>query len=333
MCVMKLSKKKILVTAICFFLAAVIGYGGYVLYLYSYPDGCKEVLMRDGCAKVNADGTIVWTGTWQYLFIHRDFPDETMMEVRQLAATLRTLPLKKTDELPTDVQIIEISFTPEEHDFQNKYLCTCIAYDFYTKKVYVNKGGTKWYLLKDEDILDSYIYKAFFRSHGEIWYGQSTKNTVGVETYDHDNATFRYNMHWKLTPETLYEAMPEQMAEQAKEAILSLRFDGSVQTEGFRNTDEKRISTREEALSRAAEELGYDDPIGTTFFDETCGYWMVELYDDSTFQELQKEFNVPQALYESVHRVIMDDRGRTIAISNTYTDIDAFDVWVQYKKS
>lgn len=326
-------QKKIFVTVICIVLAAAIGCGCYVLHLYSYPDGCEHVLIRDGCAKVNDDGTIIWTGTWQYLDIHHGYPDESMMEVRQLAATLRTLPLQKADSLPTDVQIMEFSFMPEEYEFHDKHLCTCIAYDFYTQKIYVNKGGSEWYLLKDEDILDGYIYKALRYPTADLWYGQSTQLTVGVYTYDYENATFRYNMHWKLTPETLYKAMPEQMAEQAKEAILSLRFDGSVQTEGFRNTDEKRISTREEALSRAAEELGYDDPIGTTFFDETCGYWMVELYDDSTFQELQKEFNVPQALYESVHRVIMDDRGRTIAISNTYTDIDAFDVWVQYKKS
>ena len=56
---------------------------------------------------------------------------------------------------------------------------------------------------------------------------------------------------------------------------------------------------------------------------------MVELYEDAVLQKRWAETNLNTALIESVKRVIIDDRGRTVMIGNTYTDPEAFEVWAQ----
>lgn len=95
------------------------------------------------------------------------------------------------------------------------------------------------------------------------------------------------------------------------------------QATGFRNTSEVTISNSEEAVQRAAEELGFSNPHGYAYNDETCGYWMVEIYDNVGYEDLTY-YEYRDKLIRNTQTVIIDDRGITKEIYNHITISSVF---------
>ena len=92
---------------------------------------------------------------------------------------------------------------------------------------------------------------------------------------------------------------------------------------GFINTDAVSITTKEEAIVRAAKELGFENPVGFVFYDKTCGYWMVELYDDKGIEPAwNNEYTL--MLAEEAMTVIMDNNGITLEVFNSVTSYYQF---------
>ena len=59
----------------------------------------------------------------------------------------------------------------------------------------------------------------------------------------------------------------------------------------FKNTESRLIANADEAIKRASEEFGYDKYCGFAYYDETCGYWLVEIYEDKGLKkELTNEY-------------------------------------------
>ena len=120
-----------------------------------------------------------------------------------------------------------------------------------------------------------------------------------------EDPSFRYNLYWKQSGQWKLDGYNWKMT-------------------GFKNTSDRAISSKEEAISRAAEELGYESPVGVTFYDETCGYWMVELYEnDASYTGLTGN-ELYSRLRRTVQTVILDDKGRTVEIYDSLTRYVAF---------
>ena len=133
-----------------------------------------------------------------------------------------------------------------------------------------------------------------------IWLGQSTYSAEEFTENDFFAPTFRYNLHWKSQSE------PSE----------------------YRNTNFKNISPIEAmsesmAVELAAHELGFESPRAIAFYDETCGWWMVELYDDlgQTWDDLQDCYDF---MCENVYTVVIDDLGRTVEVYQSVTRGRAF---------
>ncbi len=280
--------KKVFITLGCIIVIIAISALCF-LYPYRIPLGCNNIGIEVGCAKVNDMGEIKWS--------EGELSDTVWMidnswELNKFAKLLRSLKLHETSDLPTDMQIVKISFTHstlQSHETLEKMY---VAYDFYTGKLYANKNG-KWYLMEANEQLNDHILK---RMAGSYWRGQSTY-TGGEEFPDSDfeNATFRYDLYWTTIPKYEYGANP------------------NVQGSGFKNTKESPINSREEAIALAAKELGYDNPVAVTLYDETCGYYMVELANDNGNGIMRKNGNTIE-LVEPIFTVVIDDEGRTLDV-------------------
>lgn len=282
-------KKTVLIYAIIFMIIILVSGAIYLFQLYSIPYGCNDIKIYNGCAKIDADGTINWTDGIQHAPIYYE---DTKFTMGQVAATLRTLKLVQTDKLPTDVQLIEISFSRTTHSTIEKLWTTYIAYDFYTEKLYTQKSGV-WYEMQENEQLNDYIMK---RIEGSYWRGQSTY--TGGEEFpeaDFENATFRYNLYWTTIPKHEHGT------------------NSNVQVDGFKNTEESPINSREDAVALAAKELGYDNPVAVTFYDETCGYYMVEIANDNG-NGIMKKNGSSIEFVEPIFTVVMDDKGRTLEV-------------------
>lgn len=286
----KTVRKKTILTYVSIFIVILLVSGTiYLFQLYSIPYGCNCIYLANGCAQIDTHGAINWTDGVQYAPIYYE---DTIFTMGQVAATLRTLTLVKADELPSDVQLIEVSFSHVTNTTREKLWTTYIAYDFYTEKLYAQKDGA-WYEMHEDEQLNNYIIK---RLEGLYWRGQSTY--TGGEEYpkaDFENATFRYNLYWTTIPKYEYDTTP------------------NVQLNGFKNTEESPINSREEAVALAAKELGYGNPVAVTFYDETCGYYMVELANDNGKGIMRKNGSSIEFV-EPIFTVVMDDKGRTLEV-------------------
>lgn len=274
--------------------AVIVCVGTYLFKSDPIPEHCNYIDLRNGCARINSDGAIVWSDGSQ----HTPISCDDYSQMYELSDVLENLKLTKADILPTDVQLLEIRF---EHRtwvepqimLDNIYL----AFDFYTKKLYALKNDV-WYYMENSPKLDELISESLDGQFAVSLRGESTFSSEEFVDSDFDNATFRYNVYWT--------------AFSYKDAI------GSIQLSGFKNTDEVIISTRAEAIVRAAEELGYDNPVAVTFFDETCNYYKVEIANDNG-SGIMKDDDGVMTFIEPIYTVIIDDMGRTVELYPGYT--------------
>ena len=110
---------------------------------------------------------------------------------------------------------------------------------------------------------------------------------------DFENATFRYNLYWTLFPKR--------------------GENPNIQWDGFKNTEVNPPSSREDAVALAAKELGYDNPVAVAMYDETCGYYMVEIGNDNGNGIIQCIDNTLTQV-EPIYTVVIDNMGRTVEI-------------------
>ena len=290
-------KAMVLCILTAFFIILLCIIAGYrYSYLYALPQGCNNIVLYNGCTKIKDNGTFQWVAAQS-----TSARTYTTNDMRQLAAFFRSLKLEESAEYPTDVQLIEIRYERISDNSFETLENVFIAYDFYTKNQYVYKNGI-WYQMEDNKKLNDYILAEL--KHLLYYRGQSTFNG-SEEFYDDDfeNATFRYNMRW-----TKREA------------------DGgspNIQLSGFNNADKVSINSRADAIKRAAEELGYDNPVAVAFYDETCGYYMIEVANDNG-NGIVKISNGVIELVEPIVTVVMDDNGRTLEIYEGFTSTRPF---------
>lgn len=282
--------KKVFIILVSIIILTVVAVTLCVLYPYRIPFGCNNIGISVGCAKVDDDGGIKWTEgelndtVWM--------SDDTW-KLNKFAKLLRSLELYETSELPTDIQIVEIYFTHSTLQTREILEKMYVAYDFYTGLLYANKDG-KWYLMKENQELNRIIVERMDDRLWKRWRGQSIYSEEEFPESDFENATFRYNLYWEMTD---YPSVEE---------------DG-LMLSGFNNTDEVEINSREDAIKRAAEELGYDNPVAVTLYDETCGYYMAEIANDNGKGVVDINNGHPE-LIEPIFTVVMDDKGRTLEV-------------------
>ena len=274
----------------------------YTVYLFSIPQGSKYISGVTYCAKINGDGEIEACSGRVSLFggMLEDSPGVFKWDFRYLAYVLRSIDSKPVDKHPTDVQIVEFSFMNYDDFSFQKIWEKSVAYDFYTKQLYVFEKGN-WYRMMENDALSKLILSDLeysLRYSNVIWRGQSIYSREEFTESDFGNATFRYNLYWTVFPK------------------YGESFD--IQWTGFKNTEVSPINSREDAVALAAKELGYDNPVAVTMYDETCGYYMVEIGNDNgngVMQIVEHSFEQMEPIYT----VVIDNMGRTLEIYKGFT--------------
>lgn len=280
---------------------AIISVGILIFHVYQYsiPIGCNNVSMTVGCARVDELGKIEWTD---------GCADDTLWDIdsrwqlNKFAKLLRSLKLSKINELPTDIQLVKFSYELADYNKHHELKYMYVAYDFYTAKLYANKNDT-WYLMEENPDLNRVIVSRMDSFWFGEWRGQSTYCWEEYPEDDFENATFRYNLYWK------------------KSDFPNIEEHG-LRLSGFKNTDEKAITSRDEAIARAAKELGYDNPVAVTFYDETCRYYMVELANDAG-DGLHRVPGIAD-IAEPIYTVIMNSDGQTLEIYEDATRTHPF---------
>lgn len=278
-----------------------------VLGSLAMPDGATALSASFSCVKIDADGMPVTR------------PDDSGVvssnlngfgQIR-LNASLRYVKGTKTDEMPTDVQLAEIKYRNKEGRTVEKLL---VARDFYTGKTYISREDGEWRLVKFPKRIDGALTEAMTSAALLIddvprnWRGKAIYCTEEFQDYNKDEMTFRYRLFW--LDESIYE-----------------NFIG-YKNRDFNNTEPTEITSHEDAIRRAAEELGIEDPIAVTFYDETCGYRLVEIYENTTYTPTDKS-GYADYLTDLVHRgllwtVIMNEKGITLEVYNAITRYGPF---------
>ena len=252
-------------------------------------------------AEVAADGSFEWE-------------DEERRSVRNgYPHSLTFLFTARTDWAEStlgDVELAEFCFCGK--DFEPIYTFY-VAYDYALKNIYIKKHD-KWFRLKDTDTIDKIITNSMEESltDYEMWHAQSLYGLENWAKVDIDDLVFRYYTRWGC----LYKPSVED----------------NYRDSGFKNIHPTVIETKEQAIARAAQELGYEKPIGVVFYDKTCGYWMVELYEEPTANTWTDMDEYGDFLHTNVYTVIMDAQGITLETYQNITHYKPFWALVNYLK-
>ncbi len=217
---------------------------------------------------------------------------------------------KKAEDTLTDVELAEFRFV--DKDFRSIYTFY-VAYDYALENVYI-KRQDGWFRLKNSNYLDKIIISSLEHAFGvpETWRVQSLYGLENWAEADLNDLVFRYNAHW---------GSPNKPS-----------AEHEYRDSDFKNTQPTSIETKDQAIARAAEELGYKEPVGVVFYDETCGYWMVELYDAFCVNEWTDVSEYTDFLHHNVYTVIMDDEGVTLETYQSVSHYKPFLVLVGYWK-
>lgn len=287
-------------------LLLVIAASIYCVWLFSIPADCNVLHIETYCAKISDTGEIQpHEGEVTVYLADLDQHEYLKPVFRHTASILRQLQCTKTQTIPSDAQILQFRFVDDSPENHNKLWEEYIAFDFYTKKLFVFREG-KWYSTKENKRLNAFIEENLNISlQYTVWRGQSTYAPEEFVDSDFENASFRYNLYWK-------------QSEYHDEESYNWRRNG------FTNTAAANVLTKEDALSCAAEELGYANPAGTVLYDETCGFWMVELYeDDPAYREMSLD-DFCASIHDIAKTVIIDNQGKTVEIYDCLTRYRAF---------
>ena len=278
-----------------------------LLWIYHLPRGCNNLSVSIGCAEVNGSGEIVWYTDPLAVRSSLDI-EQNRLYMAHLAAVLRTIPCQKTEEKPSDIQVVEFDFLKVHRNQNGAYQgsdllsSVLVGYDFYQEKVYIRKGEF-WYQVNQSNTIDNMIEELLsniFQYRPGRWLGQSTYSAEEFVETNFTKPTFRYHLRWNVE---------SQLRE--------------YRSTNFKNNTFTEILNEQEAVKRAAEELGFEKPVAVTFYDETCGWWMVELYDDvgQTWDTLQDQYDF---LSKNVYTVIINEHGMTKEIYQSMTRGRAF---------
>ena len=189
------------------------------------------------------------------------------------------LKLTPTNDNLTDVELIEISQC-NKTEFENDIY---IAYDYDLKNEYLYKDGI-WYEVNITNKLNKLLIQTLndatkYNYCPDITWKVQTRYFAEIfDDTDLDKLIFRYNVHWR----------PSEKFEER---------DINFRSTGFKNTYPMVIDNSEQAIHLAAKEMGYENPIGVVFYDKTCGYWMVELYDQKSYDNEQNNSICSCAVY------------------------------------
>ena len=308
---MKILKNNVFFKILCFTLAIILILltAVVILYVLIVPWDCDTMTFWLKCINFSDEGNPMdnifgrLNGVYTLEDNYRFQKISGMAFLWYVAAWLKTIKYKPTNDIVTDAEVFRI-------DFQNDYIkikSYTFAYDFYQKKVYAFNNGT-WHEVKNAEKLDkliSYIFSICINtSIDDTWRGQSTYISeeffYEIEEFNFEKPTFRYNLRWSLS-------------ERIRDSHMYQFRDTD-----FKNTESRLIANADEAIKRASEEFGYDKYCGFAYYDETCGYWLVEIYEDKGLKkELTNEYL--DIVHDSCKTVIMNEEGVTVEIYKSLT--------------
>lgn len=202
------------------------------------------------------------------------------LNIARVLYALDNMKYEETDDIPTNMDEFSILLT----GVGVEPLEVRIVYDYLLKQEYVWIGG-EWHRITEMTAMLNNIILP------DINYAMPS----GIARYqDDDHHIFRYEHHWNPSYDWRREG--------------KYNYRESM----FNNTEPAEIKDKDDAIARAAKELGFDNPVAIYYYDETCGYWMIELYDDIGYDTTSREFR--DALDDIVKTVIMDDKGITLEV-------------------
>ena len=307
----KIDDKKFII--IVFFAVAVLCLAALAIgvvnmsnrYVKDLINRCEKMVFVTGFITSNGEELVYTDDDYLICDVYKYYVYDNIYYLTGLYSVLSKINYKNEGLAPTDAQFVRFSFVDSEDYAMESFT---LAYDFYLEKVLIFNEG-KWYSVKDDSRISSYIPKLLDKALNASdfdWRGQSTFAFEEWVEADFENATFRYNLYW----------VPE-------ERPWSFEFT-EWRGEGFVNTEPAEVKTKDQALALAAKELGFTEPVGVTFYDETCGYWMVEMYDAVGGYKPVLENNECLKLPELCRTVIISDKGITLEVYKAVTRFRPF---------
>ena len=276
--------KKIMILIIVISILASVCLTAFMV-LYSLPKGCVCLNVKIGTAKVGEE--INWqNGALEFTTVKEK---GTLQYMKNISMLLKTVRYGDMDDSLLDVQCVEFDFANENVSVK-KYI---FAYDFYTKKIYGLKNG-KWFLIEENEKLNNVIVDMLDSGYHFDWLGQSTyiQGDHFGELELPKQMTFRYDMYWRSDEEKRGKT-----------------------GRGFYDDEAWSIVDAEDAFNCAAKKLGVKAPMGFVFYDETCGYWLVEVMEDVGYDVSSEEFKT--IAFEDVYSIVIDENGSIVEAHRT----------------
>ena len=291
-------KKAILIISLVFLVLIISILMCIAITLTMTHLGYNVIKITVGCASVEDEETWDWDDEYPYYWCQ---------DTKTCIDAIRKLKCEKTQDVLADVELIELSLLNSNH---TELFNLVIAYDYNTQKTYILKNRG-WYLLNNTQEFDDFIkehlnqcgYSGF---SDKAWKVQSLQKSEFPDAdVNYDSLIFRYNVHWRSSETLTFE-------------------EDEYQNSGFTNTVEIPINTPDQAITQAAKEMEYDNFVGIAFYDKTCRYWMVELYDGELYTAARNSNEYGDFLYDNVYTVVMDNMGITLETYQHVTSFDAF---------
>lgn len=277
-----------------------------LLWTVSMPGDAVGISVAFSCVKIDADGKPITQPDRNGVI------SSNLNGIGEICLNAAVKHIKgvKTDEKPSDVQLVELYYSDADAKSVKKIL---LARDFYTGKTFVSHDGGEWRAVLFPSRLDGVLTNALEATGYSLynWRGKAIYSSYCWDEprdFNDDDMTFRYNLFW----------MPNGAYDELR----------GYKTSGFNNTEPVEIKTKEDAINRAAEEFGFEDPIAVTFYDETCGYWLVEIYENTTYTPIDKsgygDYLSDLSFRGLLQTVIMDDKGITLETYYGFTRYEPF---------
>lgn len=173
-----------------------------------------------------------------------------------------------------------------------------VAYDYASHNTYIrfipserilwqDYDADPWYIVSNADYLYSKLLQNCFADECSTRYVSIQRNL-----FLYNSSTWaKKDQTWRLTKH-------------------------EIKLDGFRNIDSITISDSDDAIRRAAEELGYTSYVAKWCYDPIDGYWLVAICNNENGYEVgSQEWDAVVCKNGTVKTVIMDKNGITVEIS------------------
>lgn len=275
------------------------------------PENWNGVWVDTGCGQFTEEKQIVFNSGndsigWNYSVSDGGTKKDFVNNVRYIVYAMRSARYKKTELAPTECQAVVITIKQDK----SSLVSVTYAYDFEQKKVFVIYNDVCYEVNESKQLkgmLCDLVSWSLFPLDNGAWRAQSTfcREEFAVDT--ESTLTFRYNLHW--CPQNGFSG--------------DHFVEWDYKNDGFKVSEIKPISDACEALRIASNELDYISPVGLVYFDETCGYWMVEIIDGSVYNSLNGIEDYSD-LDEKAKTVIISNQGEIIETYTHCTSVMAF---------